>query len=419
LGKWEYHSSPAELNAVFAIIHLFMTPHHFMSPVRSKLLSATGIAGCGLALLLCAGLQGNLLAADETNKLASAYPKIQIIDPPENGFFAKLLLCHGLPIKASAVVEDDALFRAYDRISMETQNIPNAMSNLVAAGGELHIIGRNQVTTDLPEFRSDKHVPLYEPTYNGLTRDRRTRGMGGLMTSCGEENLLNLPNDHYKGSDICLHEFAHEIEGYGMGTEIRAKFDAQAAASKAKGLWLNTYAGSNPSEYFAELTMWYWNSHGSYGGFAQGAERPGQGTEGLKKYDPEAFVLFEQFYSGKMEIPIITGRTRRAPRATKEGNNRSPAGLVVAKLYSYKVGETKLSDVFAGAGIAKIGDEGKGGWVIASRDATASAAAPTNAAPAGGDAHLTVSYVQGTYRPSLIADLEFKDGVMTAFKWDN
>ena len=92
---------------------------------------------------------------------------------------------------------------------METQNIPVAVSNLVAAGGELHIIGRNQVTTDLPEFRSDKHVPLYEPTYNGLTRDRRTRGMGGLITSCGEENLLSLTNDHYYGSDICLHEFAY------------------------------------------------------------------------------------------------------------------------------------------------------------------------------------------------------------------
>src|SRR5208283_3481465 len=137
--------------------------------------------------------------------------------------------------------------------------------------------------------------------YNGLTRDVRTRGMGGLITSCGEEGLLKLRSDRYFGNDICMHEFAHNIEGTGMGSDIRAKFDAQYQVSKEKGLWLGSYAGSNPSEYFAELTMWYFNSHGSLGGF-QGP-RPGPGTEGLKQYDPEAFALFDEFYSGKMEVP--------------------------------------------------------------------------------------------------------------------
>ena len=194
---------------------------------------------------------------------------------------------------------------------------------------------------------------------------------------------------------------------------------------RTNGLWLGTYAGSNPSEYFAELTMWYWNSHGSFNGF-QGP-RPDVGTEGLKKYDPDAFVLFDEFYSGKMDIPPITPRGgRREPRVTKEGSNRSPAGRVVARLYSYKVGETKLSDVYTDAGITNLGDAGQ--TAGSSPRATPSPRLPPrhrqcpaapDAAAASGTVNVTVSYHQATYRAANIADLDFKDGVLSAFKWDN
>jgi hypothetical protein len=306
-------------------------------------------------------------------------------------------------------------------VALETARIPMAVSNIAAAGGELHIIGRDQGTTDLPEWRQDKHVPLYEPTYNGETRDRRTRGMGGLLTSCGEENLLNLANDRYRGSDICLHEFAHEIEGYGMGRDIRAQFDAQYRISTNNGLWLGTYAGSNPSEYFAELTMWYFNSHGSFAGFR--GTRPGAGTEGLRKYDPAAFALFDQFYTGKMDIPRIPARGNRRPAPAGEvGGNRTPAGRVVGRLNTYKVGETKLSQLYADAGMSGPGDAGKNGWVVARRNAgQPGAAAPNNPAPgdAPATASLRVSFHNDTYGNASIADLDFKDGLLTAFKWNN
>ncbi len=374
-----------------------------------------------LAVFLAGGLANNLHAADGTSKPASAYPAIEPIDPPENGFFTKVLSFHGILIKAPAVVVDEALYRAYDRMAVETARIPMAVSNIGAAGGELHIIGRDQVTTDLPEWRQDKHVPLYEPTYNGATRDRRTRGMGGLITSCGEENLLGLPDDRYRGSDICLHEFAHNIEGYGMGAEIRAKFDAQAIISKDKMLWLGTYAGSNPEEYFAELTMWYFNSHGSYGGF-QGT-RPDAGTEGLKKYDREAFALFDEFYSGKMEIPKLAPRERGFSQGVGEvGSNRTPAGRVVGRLNSYKIGETKLSQIYADAGMAALGDAGRNGWGIVSRNSTQADGASGNQISSGdapANLSLRVSFHHATYGNAAIADLDFKDGVLTGFKWDD
>ena len=149
----------------------------------------------------------------------------------------------------------------------------------------------------------------------------------------------------------------HNIEETGMGREIRAKFNAQAGISRDKGLWLGSYAGSNPNEYFAELTMWYFNSHGSLNGL-QGT-RPGPGTEGLQKYDPDAFALFDEFYSGKMDIPRIAPRNgRRQVSHTQVGSNPSPAERVVGRLNSYKVGETKLTELYTDAGITALGDAG-------------------------------------------------------------
>ncbi len=191
------------------------------------------------------------------NCLSSAFGQsitvIQVIDPPEKDFFAKVLYYRGIPIKAPKEVEDEALYAAQSRLSTMLSNLPGVCSNLVMAGAQLHIIGRNQVTSDLPEWRFDKGKHLAE--YDGLTIDERTRGMGGRITSCGEENLLKLANDRYAGRDICVHEFAHCIYQYGIPRDVRARFRRQYKASLTKGLWTQSYAASNDDEFFAELAM--------------------------------------------------------------------------------------------------------------------------------------------------------------------
>ncbi len=237
------------------------------------------------------------LAAADTPVVRSP-PAIIPIDPPESGFFAKRLSYEGIPIKAPANVVDAALFAARERLSMMLSNLPSVRANLGAAGAELHIIGRDQVTTDLPEWRQDKGKPLAE--YHGLTRDQRTRGMGGLLTSCGEENLLKLEKDRYRGRDICVHEFAHNILGYGVPDAVREKVRQQYRRSLDHGLWAESYAGSNYDEFFAELTMWYFGTHGD---LHMKGPKPAVGRQGLKAYDPEAFTLLDDFYSGRMEPP--------------------------------------------------------------------------------------------------------------------
>ena len=223
-------------------------------------------------------------------------PAIQAIDPPELGFFAKRLDYEGIPIKAPTNVVDAALFAAWDRLAMMMTNLPSVRARLRAAGAELQIIGRDQVTTDLPDWRQDKGKPLAE--YHGLTRDQRTRGMGGLHTSCGEENLLKLAQDRYRGRDICVHEFAHNLLGSGTSRTFHDQVRAQHRRSLGRGLWVGSYGGSNLDEFFAELSMWYFGTHGDLG--MTGA-KPANGRDGLKTYDPEAFALLDDFYRGRLE----------------------------------------------------------------------------------------------------------------------
>ncbi len=273
------------------------------------------LRGCFI-LILAAQLAGEVKAgccADAPNALT-----IRSINPPEKSFYAKLLDYEGLPIKAPAEVTDAALYAAYDRLSMLLSNQPVVVSNLVAAGAELHIIGRDQVTSDLPEHRRLKGKSL--PEYHGLTVDQRTRGLGGLLTSCGEENLLKLDEDRYRGRDICIHEFAHCIRNHGIPREIRSRFNEQYHRSLEHGLWQKSYAGSNPDEFFAELTMWYFGTHGDR---HMTGPKPEDGPEGLKKYDPEAFALLADFYSGRMKVPPVAPMERTRAREAEEEEERS------------------------------------------------------------------------------------------------
>ena len=240
-------------------------------------------------------------------------PVVTVLDPPEQGFFAKRLDYDGIPIKAPAVVVDEALYAAHERLALMLANVPGVRAKLRDAGAALHIIGRDQVTTDLPEWRHDKGKPLAE--YNGLTRDQRTRGMGGLLTSCGEENLLRLEKDRYRGRDICMHEFAHNILSHGVTRAVREKVKAHHRRSLDRGLWVGSYAGSNYHEFFAELAMWYFGTHGDLG---MKGEKPANGRDGLRAYDAEAFQLLDDFFSGRLETEEAGTATGPAPRETKE-----------------------------------------------------------------------------------------------------
>lgn len=223
---------------------------------------------------------------------------IRKLDPPEQGFFTKELDYRGIPIKAPEAVDDRAMRIARDRIARLLEHLPNALYNLMVAGAELHIIGKDQVTSDLPEHRHLKGKP-----FDGkLTVDQRTRGLGGLLTSCGEENLLELPTDRYRGRDICTHEFSHNLQDQGLSADVQKMIRDRFHKSLEKGLWKGAYAATNEHEFWAELTMWYFGTHGDLN---MAGEKPANGRDGLEAYDPDAFALLDSIYSGKVPVARV------------------------------------------------------------------------------------------------------------------
>jgi hypothetical protein len=132
--------------------------------------------------------------------------------------------------------------------------------------------------------------------------DDRMRGVAsGLYAYCAEENLLHYIADHWAGEDVCSHEFAHTIYFHGISDEARDAINRQYLKCKTTGLWEHDYAMENSREYFAELSSWYFGTHGD-----RSATYVEAGKEGLAKYDPESFRLIDSIYSGKYAIPVLT-----------------------------------------------------------------------------------------------------------------
>jgi hypothetical protein len=146
--------------------------------------------------------------------------------------------------------------------------------------------------------------------------------VGELFASCGEENLLKLPEDRYFGRDICSHEFTHTIHRYGLSSNVWDEIEEQYHKSTDKGLWKNCYAATDSAEYIAEMIMWYVGGHGDWRR-SNGEMKPG--PEWLKSYDPEGYALMENLVNGKLDVkPIVYQELRPLPAEKADEVSRLP-----------------------------------------------------------------------------------------------
>jgi hypothetical protein len=231
-----------------------------------------------------------------------AEPAITILDPPESDFFSKEIICKGIPIKAHRDVSDAAMREASRRLGRMLEHIPVIVQNLVDIGAEMQIIGKHQVTSDLPYLRhfKGKAYESYGKTFESI--DARTRGVGGLMASCAEENLLKLPSDRYRDHrDICTHEFAHTLLGYGLSPDVRASVPAVREIDGRRTVEDDLRVDQR-RRVFAELSMWYFGSRGGYG---QLKPKPTIGRSWLRQYDPGAFAVLDGIYSGRTKVARV------------------------------------------------------------------------------------------------------------------
>ncbi|HVY36737.1 MAG TPA: hypothetical protein VHM31_02345 [Polyangia bacterium] len=195
--------------------------------------------------------------AGETKLIGADYPaamcSVPVTAPPAgtDAFYKKYLGANGIPVQASSAVSDRAVSQACLIVARMTSARADVRAQLIAQQQRVTLLGVNEVTTDVPEYSN-----LYT-IFPGQDWDR-LRGVGATLmipvSSAGEENVLCTGPDPFAGENVLVQTFATAVL---LGvTAADASFDArlQAAYSDAMnaGKWQNTFAATNPIEYYAE-----------------------------------------------------------------------------------------------------------------------------------------------------------------------
>jgi hypothetical protein len=201
-------------------------------------------------------------------------------------FYRKYIDVNGLPVVAHADVADLALQRTYEIVTRMLAGRRDILDAMTASHTYLIIIGKNQLYTDMPEYRNHPNPDFM---------NERVRGTGGNPTSFGEENLLSLPIDRYDDESIAVHEFAHTIDSTlrRIDPTWTGRRDAAYRNAIENRLYHLAYASTNPDEYWAEIVQAYfdcnrvnnWN-HGPIGTRDQ-----------LRAHDPVGYDLCHSIFN--------------------------------------------------------------------------------------------------------------------------
>jgi hypothetical protein len=260
-------------------------------------------------VVVLAGLvPGGRAAAEETPAVtappASFFEKFRERDrEPARVFYKKYLDVQGLPVASSTEVADEALQRTYFLVTHLLAGRSDILAAMVKNGTRLIVIGKDQVYTDMPEYRNSRN-----PAY----LNERVRGTGGFdVTSFGEENLLNLPLDRYDDESIAIHEFCHTIDAAlsRIDPAWRERLSQTYRGALSRGLWKNAYTSTNSAEYWAEICQSYFdcNRINNWNHAAIGTR------EQLKLYDPEGYELVRSTFQLTPEKDFRYRPVRRQP----------------------------------------------------------------------------------------------------------
>jgi hypothetical protein len=244
------------------------------------------------------------------SKMVVATPKSLGLDP----FYTKYSDAYGIPIVSSGKVPDDALLIARDIVNYMLTKRYDVRADLIRRKGRVSVIAAQEMETDLPErsdwkkpTRDDKRLTdgeranydkpggIASMTDRGYW-DKRARGMGGILTSCAEENLMGYPGTRYYGENILVHEFSHNIMGAikNVDTVLYSRIEKSYQSAKSNGMYKGQYAINTVAEYWAEGTQWWFWSNFEFNDGKIKVMSP----DDLKTYDPELYDILSQVYAG-------------------------------------------------------------------------------------------------------------------------
>ena len=215
-------------------------------------------------------------------------------------FYQKHVEANGIPVISSERVEDRALLVAKEIVEEMLAHREDVLEAMQTRGAYVGIMSRNELTTDIPEHRHLANDP-------SIDWNQRARGLGGTpanpITTAGEENLLCLVNDRYRGENLLVHEFAHSVHLIGIDL-IEPGFDDELRQlyeeALARDLWTDTYAGSNRQEYWAEgIQAWFDVNQDPQEGIHNHVNTRGE----LRDYDAALSALIERFMGDRSWRP--------------------------------------------------------------------------------------------------------------------
>lgn len=288
-----------------------------------------------IAIAVIAVFTGALLAAPADKAMITDYASAVIKEPAASlkldPFYKKYLDAEGIPVLSSEKVPDTALLVARDIIVHMLAKRPDIRAAMVGENWRVGVMAQTEVTTDIPEHRNLRkprkdHVTAVEREhYDRIEKltdkqywDRRARGLGGNPTTCAEENLLGYPETRYYGENIFVHEFSHAIQhGIEKADPALAREIEQAYREAMKaGLWKNSYGATNPFEYWAEGTQFWFYSNYEY----VDGDRRINSPEDLQNYDPKLYALLGRVYADhKIAVDVYHGKRIPPPASHKPG----------------------------------------------------------------------------------------------------
>lgn len=168
---------------------------------------------------------------------------------------------------------------------------------LRGVGAELAIIGRSQVTTDMPPHAALKN------RRGGRDLDGTTRGLGGTpscpVTSFGEENVTREGDKRYPQESILVHELAHTVMTCAM---TEAQRDRVRSLYRAARTHAEEHPGPdayNPAAYDMVNEDEYW-AEGTQAWFDATVRRDATSgittREELLRRDPELAALMKEVF---------------------------------------------------------------------------------------------------------------------------
>ncbi len=188
-------------------------------------------------------------------------------------FYKQHIIDGGLVVAGSEKVSLYALREAGYLANKMLANRPDVMQALFEKRKMfVAVMAYCELQTDLPDCRGMSLWWAY-----------RARGLGSRPVSCGEENLLDLKGDPYKGENIFIHESAHGIHSV-LGEKFNVQLRELYNQAKQSGRFGGYAIDGGVAEFWAEgVQTWF---------ECNGRKRPksGRGSDSFTALDAKGEV---------------------------------------------------------------------------------------------------------------------------------